>query len=169
MWGRKAPGVAVFPPHGALSGCYHSFNAKMKKPWKIAGELQEMENAKTPFRQSTTCLVTRRGQLSEGSVAGDAVQSSVCIKGVAENSVARVTAERVRGGQCLEAYHDFNTRATPPQGPPRVEKGVSSQNSKERGMHHAPPRSIIDFRKSTAREEEKTMFFKVPLRRPLTV
>ena len=88
-----------------------------------------MENAKTPFRQSTTCLVTRRGQLSEGSVAGDAVQSSVCIKGVAENSVARATAERVRGGQCLEAYHDFNTRATPPQGPPRVEKGASSQIS----------------------------------------
>jgi len=41
MWGRKAAGVAVFPPHGALSACYHSFNAKTKKPWKIAGELQE--------------------------------------------------------------------------------------------------------------------------------
>ena len=129
MWGRKAPGIAFFPPHGALSACYHSFNTKTKKPRKSAGELQETESAKTPFRQSTTCLVTRRGQLSEGSVAGDAVQSSVCIKGVAENSVARVTAERVRGGQCLEAYHDFNTRATPPQGPPRVEKGVSSQIS----------------------------------------
>ena len=64
MWGRKAAGVAVFPPHGALSACYHSFNAKTKKLRKITGELQEMENAKTPFRQSTTCLVTRRGQLS---------------------------------------------------------------------------------------------------------
>ena len=91
--------------------------------------LQEMENAKTPFRQSTTCLVTRRGQLSEGSVAGHAVHSSVRRKGIAENSVARATAERVRGGQCLEAYHDFNTRATPPQGPPRAEKGASSQIS----------------------------------------
>ena len=113
--------------------------------------------------------MTRRGQLSEGSVAGDAVQSSVRRKGMAENSVARATAERVRGGQCLEAYHDFNTRATPPQGPPRVEKGVSSQIGKERRMHHAPPRSIFDFRKRTAREEEKTRLFKVTLRRLLTV
>ena len=129
MWGRKAPGIAFFPPHGALSACYHSFNTKTKKPWKIAGELQEMENAKTPFRQRTTCLVTRRGQLSEGSVACHAGHSSVRRKGIAANSVARATAERVRGGQCLEAYHDFNTRATPPQGPPWVEKGVSSQIS----------------------------------------
>ena len=87
MWGRKEPGVAFFPPHGALSACYHSFNAKTKKP----------------------------------------------------------------------------------QGPPRVEKGVSSQISHERGMHHAPPRSITDFRKSTAREQEKTNFFKVPLKCLLTV
>ena len=128
-----------------------------------------MENAKNPFRQSTTCLVTRRGQLSEGSVAGDAVQSSVCRKGVAENGGARATAERVRGGQCLEAYHDFNTRATPPQSPPRVGKGVASQISNERGMHHAPPRNIRDFRESTAREQEKKKFFKVPLKNLLTV
>ena len=70
---------------------------------------------------------TRRGPRFRGSVAGDARLFPVSITDMEENSVARATAERVRGGQCLEAYHDFNTRATPPQGPPRVEKGVSSQ------------------------------------------
>ena len=101
----------------------------MKKHWKIAGEFQEMENTKTPVRQTTTCLVTRRGQLPRESVAGNARLVKNYIILVGAKSVARTTAERHRKTQCLEAYHDFNTRATPPQGPPRVEKGVSSQIS----------------------------------------
>ena len=117
---------------------------------------------KTPFRQTTTCLVTRRGQLPRESVAGNARLEKNWIKLVGAKSVARTTAERHRKGQCLEAYHDFNTRATPPQGHPRVKKGVSSQIRNERGMHHAPPRSIIDFRESTAREQEKTKFCQGP-------
>ena len=141
----------------------------MKKHRKIAGEFQEMEKTKTPFRQTTTCLVTRRGQLPRESVAGNARLEKNYIILAGAKSVARTTAERHRKGQCLEAYHDFNTRATPPRSHPRVKKGVSSQISNERGMHHAPPRYIIDFRESTAREQKKAMLFKVPLKSLLTV
>ena len=136
----------------------------MKRHRKIAGEFQEMEKPKTPFRQTTTCLVTRRGQLPRESVAGNARLEKIYIILLGAKSVARTTAERHRKGQCLEAYHDFNTRATPPQSPPRVEKGVSSEISNERGMHHAPPRYIIDFRESTAREQKKRCFSRTLLR-----
>ena len=113
--------------------------------------------------------MTRRGQLPRGNVAGNARLEKIYIILVGAKSVARATAERHRKGQCLEAYHDFNTRATPPQSHPRVKKGVSSQISSERGMHHAPPLYIIDSRESTAREQPKTMFFKAPLKSLLTV
>ena len=135
----------------------------------ITGELSGNGKCENAFSAEYYLPGDEARPTSRESVAGNARFAKNYIILAGAKSVARTTAERHRRGQCLEAYHDFNTRATPPQGPPRVEKGVSSQISKERGMHHAPPRSIIDFRKSTAREEEKTMFFKVPLRRLLTV
>ena len=101
---------------------------------------------------------------SRESVAGNARLEKNYIILAGAKSVARTTAERHRRGQCLEAYHDFNTRATPPRSHPRVKKGVSSQISNERGMHHAPPRYIIDFRESTAREQKKRCFSRTLLR-----
>ena len=128
-----------------------------------------MENANTPFRQTTTCLVTRRGQLPRESVAGNARLEKNCIILVGAKSVARTTAERHRKGQCLEAYHDCNTRATPPRSQPRVKKGVSSQNCYERGMHRAHPRYAIDSRQIAAREYKKVMSSNVSLESPLTI
>ena len=50
-----------------------------------------------------------------------------CVEG---NGVARAFAAWVRGGHSMAFSGGQDEPATPPQGPPRVEKGGSSQNSK---------------------------------------
>ena len=70
-------------------------------------------------------LVRVAGSDPRLSVAGVAVLFSVYIILVGAKSVARATAERLRGGQCLEADRGSNARATPPRRVPR-EKSVSS-------------------------------------------
>ena len=49
-------------------------------------------------RGAFTCFFTRRGQVSEGRVAGAAGRFSFRSKGLDENGVPRAFAERLRGG-----------------------------------------------------------------------
>ena len=72
-------------------------------------------------------MVLPREGRGEARVSGGAPQATRSyaffhIKGMEEKSVARATAERVRGGQCHAFYGGNNARPTPPRRDPREEK-----------------------------------------------
>ena len=95
---------------------------------KTRARFVKWKNATSPFRGAFTCLLTRRGLVSEGRGAGAVGRFSFCIKGLDENGVARAFAEWVRGGHSLAFSGGKDARATPPRRAPREKKGGSSQN-----------------------------------------
>ena len=86
------------------------------------------KDAKTPFRDRTTCLCTRSDQISEGRCFSAVGRFSFSYSSMNENGVARAFAERAREGPCHAFLGRSDARTVPPRRAPRAKNGGFSQN-----------------------------------------